>query len=80
MGPDEVAHWEEELRGFPLRDIETSPAISVQEVLAVEAGGGNVWGEGIPEVTDCDRSLQLFLCFMVGALCRSGDVTAITGL
>ena len=41
MDPDEVAHWEEELRGFSLFEIETCPAFSVQVVLVVEADGGN---------------------------------------
>ena len=54
------------------------PSFSVREGFAVEARGDSIWDSGVPEVPDNERSLRLFLCFVVDALYRSGDVTSLS--
>ena len=70
----------EELRGLSKPDVELSPGFSVREVFSVEARGGSIWDSGVSEVPDNEWSLRLFLCFVVDALYRGGDVTVLTHL
>ena len=80
MGASEAAALEEELRGLSLPEVEVCPPFSVREVFAVEARADSIWDSGVSEVTDNERSLQLFLCFVLDALYRGGDVTSLTQL
>ena len=80
MSAVEAADMEEEIRGLSVPDVEVCPAFSVQEVFAAEARGGSIWDSGVLEVPDSERSLRLFLCFVVDALYRGGDVTSVTDL
>ena len=80
MSASEAAAMEEELRGLSLPEVEVCPSFSVREVFAVEARGESIWDSGVPEVPDNERSLRLFLCFVLDALYRGGDVTSLTQL
>ena len=80
MSASEAAAMEEELRGLSLPEVEVCPPFSVREVFAVEARGDNIWDSGVPEVTDDERSLRLFVCFVLDAMYRGGDVTCLTQL
>ena len=80
MSATEAADMGEELRGLSVPDVELCPALSVREVFAVEARGDSIWDSGVSEVPDNERSLRLFLCFVVDALYRGGDVTSLTHL
>ena len=70
----------EELRGLSLPEVEVCPSFSVREVFAVEARGESIWDSGVPEVPDNERSLRLFVCFVLDALYRGDDVTSLTQL
>ena len=80
MSAAEAGDMGEELRGLAVPDVELCPAFSVREVFSVEARGGSIWDSGVSEVPDNARSLRFFLCFVVDALYRGGDVTALTHL
>ena len=80
MSAAEAAVMEEELRGLSLPEVEVCPSFSVREVFAVEARGESIWDSGVPEVPDNERSLRLFVCFVLDALYRGDDVTSLTQL
>ena len=80
MSAAEAAVMEEELRGLSLPEVVVCPPFSVREVFAVEARGESIWNSGVPEVPDNERSLRLFLCFVLDALYRGGDVTSLAQL
>ena len=80
MSATEAADMGEELRGLSVPEVELCPAFSVREVFSVEARGGSIWDSGVCELPDNERSLKLFLCFVVDSLYRGGDVTALTHL
>ena len=76
----EAAQMVEELRGLSLPDVEVCPSLSVQDVFRIESGGGSIWSSTMQEVPDTERSLRMFLCVVVDALYRGGDVTDLTSL
>ena len=80
MGVVEAAQMGEELRGLSVPDVEVCPALSVQDVFRIESGGGSIWSSTVQEVPDTERSLRMFLCVVVDALYRGGDVTGLTDL
>ena len=80
MSAAEAGVMEEELRGLSLPEVEVCPPFSVREVFAVEARGESIWDSGVPEVPDNERSLKLFLCSVLDAMYRDGDVTSLTQL
>ena len=80
MGVVEAAQMVEELRGLSVPDVEVCPALSVQDVFRNESGGGSIWSSTVQEVPDTERSLRMFLCVVVDALYRGGDVTGLTDL
>ena len=69
-----------ELRGLSIPDVEVCPSLSVQDVFRIESGGGSIWRSTVQEVPDTERSLRMFLCVVVDALYRGGDVTDLTSL
>ena len=80
MGVVEAAQMVEELRGLSVPDVEVCPSLSVQDVFRIESGGGSIWSSTLKEVLDTERSLRMFLCVVVDALYRGGDVTGLTDL
>ena len=76
----EAAPMVEELRGLSVPDLEVCPSFSVQDVFRIESGGGSIWSSTVQEVPDTERSLRMFLCVVVDALYRGGDVTGLTSL
>ena len=76
----EAAQMVEELRGLSVPDVEVCPSLSVQDVFRIESGGGSIWSSTVQEVPDTERSLRMFLCVVVDALYRGGDVTDLTSL
>ena len=80
MSAADAADMGEELRGLAVPEVELCPAFSVRDVFSVEARGGSIWDSGVPEVPDNARSLRFFLCFVIDALYRGGDVAAFTHL
>ena len=80
MGVLEAARMVEELRGLSVPDVEVCPALSVPDVFRIESGGGSIWSSTVQEVPDTERSLRMFLCVVVDALYRGGDVTGLTDL
>ena len=65
MSAAEASVMEEELRGLSLLEVEVCLSFSVEEVFAVDARGESIWDSGVPEVPDNERSLKLFLCFVL---------------
>ena len=80
MGVLEAAQMVEELRGLSVPDVEVCPALSVPDVFQIESGGGSIWSSTVQEVPDTERSLRMFLCVVVDARYRGGDVTGLTDL
>ena len=80
MGVLEAAQMVEELRGLSVPDVEVCPALSVPDVFRIESGGGSIWSFDRAGRADTERSLRMFLCVVVDALYRGGDVTGLTDL
>ena len=76
----EAAQMGEQLRGLSVPDLEVCPALSVQDVFRIESEGRSIWSSTVQEVPDTERSLRMFLCVVVDALYRGGDVTGLTSL
>ena len=75
-----AAQMVEELHGLSVPDVEICPALSVQDVFRIESEGGSIWSSTVQELPDTERSLRMFLCVVVDALYRGGDVTGLTSL
>ena len=80
MTNEESAECRANLGGVTVPFIETCPSLSVLEVLELEGAGQPVWGEDEEGEESPEKTVRLFVCFVVDALYRDCQFSGVANL
>ena len=80
MTTEESAECRASLEGVAVPFIETCPSLSVMEVFEREGAGQSVWDENDGSKDWPEKTVHLFVCFVVDALYRGGQFSGVSHL
>ena len=80
MTSDESAECRVNLEGVSVPFLETCPSLNVVEVFELEGAGRPVWGDEEEGEDWPERTVRLFICFVVDALYRDCQFASVTNL